>query len=151
MRKGVGIIALVFGALASSFYAQTPEPKIEKCKVCPKQTFKYKLISIGRSLSEPPITGLRIVVKQPRFNRTDMAELARVLKAMYCHEESISAVIFDDSKVAKQAHVVVDQLVGTRKVPELRGYFSFDKQTGKTQISFSTKRGNPPEEIALDL
>ena len=131
--------------------AQENATPIKECKVSLKEEVKYKLISIGRTVGEPYITGLRIVVKDKYFNKDDMVQLTKIIKARYCNEEIISVVMFDDAKVAKQARAVIDQLAGNRKVPEIRGFYSMDRKTEKEIISFSTKRGNPADEISIQL
>lgn len=131
--------------------AQDKSRPIKKCRVQTKNDGEYKLISISRTIREPIVTGLRIVVKDSDFNTADMKTIAAKIKAEYCEEAVISAAIFDDKRVAKQARSVIDYLTGTRMVPELRGFYSLDRTTGAELLSFSRKRGRPADEIKVHL
>lgn len=132
-------------------YAQERGEKIRECKVSYKPRVNYKLVSVGRTIREPIVTGLRIVLEPKDFKEEKLVQLTSLLKAKYCREQEISVVLFDDSTVAKEADVVVDELAGSRKVPELRGFYSFNRKTGKEEMSFSRIRGNPPDEVLLRL
>jgi hypothetical protein len=149
----LSLFLFVFSILAmrNENFAQSKGDEIRECTTSSKKGVKYKLISVGRTIREPGITGLRIAVNKKHFNQDEMVELAAIIKAKYCTAEIISVVIFDDAKVAKQARAVIDQLVGNRKVPELRGFYTFDRPKHVEKISFSRKRGNPTDEVVLTL
>lgn len=132
-------------------FAQGNSTPIKECKVSSAKNVKYKLISIGKAIRKPYITGLRIVVKDKFFTKDSMVQLAKIIKGRYCNEETIAVTIFDDAKVAKQARAVIDQLTANRKVPEIRGFYSLDRKTGEESISYSAKRGNSPSEISIQL
>lgn len=145
-------IAWLMNYLPIVSFAQEKSQKIIKCKVESSRKVKYKLVSIDRTEVKPPfITGLRIVLKKNRFNRNYMIKLAQRLNAEYCNEEVISAAIFDDYKAAKRADAVIEYLLKKRSVPELRGFYSLNRNTGEELIEFSAKRGNPPNEIKINL
>ena len=130
--------------------AQTPDTP-DKCKVPAGTKGKYKTISAGKSLPPESITGLRVFVAPKYFTRDKMTEIVAKLKSEYCHEEHLSVVFFDDADVARISRVVVDKLVGNSKVPEIRGFYSLNRETGKESLSFSTKRGNATDEIQIDF
>lgn len=131
--------------------AQENATSIKECKVKSQEKIKYKLISIGRSIREPFVVGLRIVLKDKYFNKDNMIQLTKIIKARYCNEENIAVTIFDDAKIAKIADIVVKHLSGERIIPEIRGFYAFERRNNYEKLSFSTKRGNPPDEISIQL
>ena len=84
---------MIPGFFSLNIFSQGRITKIKECKVEHKTSVKYKLISAGRTIREPIITGLRIVVNGKHFNKDEMVQLATFIKAKYCDEQVISVVI----------------------------------------------------------
>ena len=145
------LVLLLATSLTTTLSAQQISKEIKTCKVDHVNRVPYDLISSGRGLSDPIETGLRIVVAPKFYNAKDMEELAHILRLQYCQENHLSVVIFDAAKPAKEARAVVDQLTGKRAVPELRGFYSLDRTTDIEKMSFSTKRGNPTDEVKIQF
>jgi hypothetical protein len=132
-----------------SVSAQQVETK--ECIDSSKKKTPFRVISVGRSMGPDVITGIRVVVKQRYYNRDDMLQLAQNIKTRFCNESHLTVTIFDDSKVAKIGDIVFTQITGKRIVPEFRGYYSLDRSTGFERLSYSEKRGNPPDEVDIML
>ena len=145
----VVVITLLCCILATS--GQEVDPNLKACKVSSKPIVKYELVSAGVGLGKSPVVGLRIVVADKFFNRLQMELLVKQLGEKYCNATELGVTIFDDKKTAQNARVVVEHLSGKRVVPQIRGFYSANKSTGLSKLEFSTKRGNPTNEITLDL
>lgn len=154
--KNINLISFLFFSLIFipaflNVNAQENAKEIKECKVKSKEKIKYKLISIGRSIREPFITGLRIVVKDKYYNKEDMTQLSKIIKARYCNEENIAVTIFDEAKTAKIADIIIKHLSGERITPEIRGFYTLERENNIEKLSFSKKRGNSATEVSLQL
>ncbi len=148
-RSSLALICLsIFMAAGSS--AQQNQKGERKCVASSKRTIDYRLVSSGRGLGRG-VLGLRIVLAAKYFNRTDMMTLAENLREKYCREDVVGVTIFDNKRDAKVADIVVKHLSGVRKSKSIRGFYSLDRTRGLEKLSFSTKPGNPDDEVLLDL
>jgi hypothetical protein len=146
------IICIYLFLLFCSVVVGQPSTKTVECKVDSSKKFKYKIIAKERTINEPYIFSIRVVIKDnKKFNKENMLKFTENIKARFCNEERISVVIFDDEKTANESRVVADYLLDQRKAPELRGFYSLDRKTGSEGIQFSTKRGNPTDEVKIDI
>lgn len=143
-------IALILIIFVSNLAGQQSEGKITKCRVDSKESVKYKLIFTHKNSLPPYTLVLNIVVKQKDFNTKYMTRLAKTVSSQFCHENEISVTIFDDARAAKRTDIGA-YLAGEIVVPELRGFYSLQRDKKFESIEFSTKRGNPPDEIKIDL
>lgn len=154
-KKKYSILIITLGFILivclPTISGQTNDQRIIECKVSTRPLVKYKLVSIGRGIGKAPLLGLRIVVRDKYFNKNHMLLLVRQINEKYCYDNEIGVTIFDDEKIAKIARIVVEHLAGERVVPEIRGFYSYSRLTGKEQLEFSTKRGNPTSEMTFDL
>ena len=142
-------LLLIFVSLLLSMPSFAQEVKVEKCRSEVKGG-RYKLYSASYGMrGERPLL-LIIVVNQRRINREDMIQLARRLKSEYCHEEKLMTVIYDNRKYINHNYFV-DFLNSGGKKNWARGYYSFDRATGKDLIEFSSKLGNPTDENKINL
>ena len=143
-------IVLIGVFFAICITAQKPPNQIEKCRVDSKERVNYKLIFEHRNSLPPYALIAKIVVRQRNYNKEYMQRLAQTLASRYCHDDQISVAIFDDEKAARKTDMF-EYLIGHVKVPELRGFYSMDRAEKTSGIVFSTRRGNPPDEIKIDL
>ena len=146
-------VALTFFVLAvavNSLFGQS-----KKCDSDYKDSVEYKLVQNYKTDLPPYIRSLRVVVKQENINREFMIRLARTLRHRFCTDNEITAMIFDSKRVAR----TIDEgqfLMGRVKVPEVRGFYTLTSYTLANQgreesIEFSTKRGNPTNEVVVKL
>lgn len=151
-RGTAGMVSLVF--INVCFYVVSGQERLDKipqCDINQDNEVKYKVVYANRGIREPYTLGLRIVVKEKQVNREFILKLAESLRRRYCMDNDIGATIFDDKEIAKSADAIVDQLLGKKQIPEIRGFYSLDRKNGIEKVSFSSKRGNPPDEIVIDL
>jgi hypothetical protein len=115
-----------------------------------KDRAKYELIFSQRITLPPYTRDVRIVVRQKNFNRDYMLRLARTLRQRFCKDDEISVVIFDSKRVAKTMDMGLF-LRGKIKVSELRGFYTLTNHGKSESIQFSTKKGNPNNEVLVKL
>lgn len=149
MNKTAIIIYLVLMLSLAASGQRSSE--IVECKIDSNKQFKYKIVTKSRSLGERPILGMYVVIKDnKKYNKEDMLKFTENIKMRFCNEEIISVVIFDDQKTAYSKNVT-DYLLEYRKSPELRGFYSLDRKTSRESLKFSPRRGNPAEEVKIDI
>lgn len=120
----------------------------QKCQILEKKV-KYK---IGfKSVNDSNDILLQISVKPKNINREYILRLAKRLRSEYCDAEKITVIIFDDAALAQTYLSMKEYIQSKGKIVEMRGFYSFDKSSGKEGIEFSTKRGNPTDENKIDL
>lgn len=122
---------------------------IQKCQSSVKGG-EYILTSAGHTIEGEKVLLILIVVKSQNINRDFMLKLAERLKSEYCNEKKLQAVIFDDRKLADISSIS-KYVESEGKTILMRGYYSFDRTSGKEEIEFSAKRGNSTDEIKIDL
>jgi hypothetical protein len=139
----VALLLVYFGAI-QGFGQGRP------CGDKPKIGFEYKIVENTQTAFPPNVRSLRVVVQAKYFDDTHMKLLAQSLRKRFCTDDMISAMIFDDVKVAK--HLDEGQfLMGRINAPEVRGFYSL-KDRGKHEfIEYSRIRGNPTNEVILKL
>ncbi|HVE56283.1 MAG TPA: hypothetical protein VNB22_05600 [Pyrinomonadaceae bacterium] len=148
--KKVPIYLYIVLILSIATFGQTSSETVE-CKIDSNKKFKYNIVTKSRTLGEQPIFGMYVVIKDnKKYNKEDMLKFTENIKMRFCNEERISVVIFDDKK-AIYSKVVTDYLLGYNKAPELRGFYSLDRKTNKEGIQFSLQRGNPTDEVKIDI
>lgn len=139
----------VLGFIAELFvvgHAQTTS--IKKCDSTIKGG-QYRLISEDRTRDG---TGLLIfiVVDSKRINESDLKKVASRIKAEYCNEPNLQAVIADKRKFADP--IVLFEFTDSKgRIVKMRGFYSFDRKAGTENLEFSRKRGNPTEEVKVTL
>ncbi len=145
MRKSKIIrLAVWFFTLVAISFAQNDE--VKKCKTDIKGG-NYKVVFSGKSLKSPNTLSLFIVVKPKNITSEYLYKLAKRLKSEYCYEEKLIVSIFDNKKYANIDSLKVKK--GDKNY--LRGSYSFDNSSKKEYLSFSSKLGNPADEIKLVL
>lgn len=145
--KQIFLLPILFSLFLIPCLAQSV--KVQKCKSEVKGR-KYKLVSEGRGIREDKSLLIFIAVKPKSLNREFMTQLARRLKSQYCNEQRIQVVIFDDQKIANPDSLW-EYLESKGQTFLMRGFYSFDRLTGKDEIEFSSKRGNPTTENQIKL
>ena len=136
--------------LTSSLHAQT-----KKCVADKREAIDYKLVQNYKNNLPPYIRSLRVVIKKENFNRAFMVRLANAIRIRFCSDEEISAILFDDKRVAESLDVG-QFLAGRVKVPEVRGFYARTSSTSAGDgsdefVQFSTERGNPTNEVIIKL
>lgn len=149
------IIALfVLGGASKVTVAQTTEkksPPPKKCKTSGKVGGKYKfLFSIRNSTIEDKSLSIFIVIKPENINKQYLLEFVKRIRQEYCNESSIVVQIFEDKKNAGTFTV---EYYAINKIADegYRGAYVLDRDTGLEGLRFSTKRGNPIDEIRIEL
>jgi hypothetical protein len=151
LRRFASVVTVFILSLGlSTSFGQTV-----KCVPDDKEAVKYELVQNYVTDLPPYTRSLRVVVKKENFNRAFMVRLANALRMRFCSDEEISAVIFDDKHVAESLNMG-DFLTGRVTPPEVRGLYALTSYTlankGKEEsIEFSTKRGNPTNEVVINL
>lgn len=125
------------------------EQNIKKCKV-PKSTGgKYTLSSESRPIGRSDEVIVDVIVKPGHFNTSFMNEFGKRIKATYCHENVILLSIFDS-----KTDIVgwnYDWVLSQGKDDRRRGTYLFDRKAAKDAVEFSTKKGNPINEVRIDF
>ncbi|MFN0140735.1 MAG: hypothetical protein ACKVQW_11710 [Pyrinomonadaceae bacterium] len=127
--------------------AQTKDPK--KCNAAMKDG-KYTWAGIAPQLKSPDSYFGYVLIKPKDVNRDYMVKLAKRLKAEYCQAEKFQVVIFDNKKYAN-SDSMRDYTLSKGKTILMRGFYSFDRSSGKDILEFSTKFGHPTTEVQIDL
>ena len=122
----------------------------QRCEASPNIGFEYKIVENTKTDFPPHVRSLRVVVKAKYFDDIHMKLLAQSLRKRFCNDDMISALIFDDLKVDKTLNEG-QFLLGRVRPGEVRGIYALSDD-GKTEsIEYSTKRGNPFNEVVLKL
>ena len=147
------LLPVVLAFLAFGITVSAQSRKIEKCNVRSKDQPKYDVIFEQKNDLAPYWLGVDIVVRPENFNADFMRGLADTLTRRYCHDNYISVTIYDEKRAARNTtdSVMALYLRGRIKVPALRGFYSFDKDSKHVGVSYSTKRGNPTDEVRIEL
>jgi hypothetical protein len=125
---------------------------ITECKSNIANPVKFKVLRVSPSIREPFTLGIDVAVRKKDFNREFMIRFAQTIRARYCMENAIGVAIVDDKKVfLADPEIIAYHLGGIKKSPVIRGFYSFNRLTGVNVIGFSTKRGNPDDEIVIDF
>jgi hypothetical protein len=145
----LAVFTLGIFILLLSLSADAQWRKVKRCQATEKAG-KYKLFFDWRPLDERRTVSAYIIVKPKNINRKYLLQVARRLKSEYCYDEKLNVIIFDDIKLIS-ADPVLDYANSDQKIVKWRGLYSFDRATGKESFEFSTKLGNPTNEVQVDL
>lgn len=143
---------LVVGALLGFccvFSVKAQKKQVQKCDSSVTGG-KYDWVGIAPLLKEPDHLFGSVLVKPKNINRDYLIQLARRLKSEYCSAQEFQVVIFDNSKYAN-SYSIQDYTSSGAKIILMRGFYSFDRKTGKDLLEFSTKPGNVTTEVQIDL
>jgi hypothetical protein len=132
--------------LAFAFSASAQKKKTVRCKT-DIPSVKYE---IGSGFRSKPIQ-INIYVDPELIEKDVLIQLAKTLKAEFCNEEKAQFIIFDDRKHINSGDALRDYVDSGGKLILMRGFYSFDRKTGKDTIEFSKKPGNPTTEVQIDL
>jgi len=137
------ILVCVFAAnLVGSTTAQTCESQVKGGK--------YKWAGIDPTLTDPGSYFGFVLVRSKDIDREYIIKLAHRLKDEYCKAQRLQVVIFDNRK-----HTGSDALLAYQesngRIVLMRGFYAFDRTSGRDVIEFSTKLGNPTTEVTIDL
>ena len=143
------LILVILCCFCSVTQTKSQNRDSQKCKSEVKGG-KYKLAYEVRPLRGDEGLLLLIVIKPKNVNREFMIQLANRLKSTYCQEKSFQAVIFDDKTLAN-VDSMTELIQSKGKTILMRGFYSFNRETGKDDLEFSTKRGNSTTEIQIKM
>ena len=141
---------LLFVALLFGFVLWT-DAQVNPRKKCSTGTNggRYHLVSESRALDQEGLL-IFIVVKPDRINEEYLRQVASEIKARYCNEVRVVTVISDKKKYADPA-VLSEYRDSKSRIAKMRGFYSFDRRNGIERLEFSTRLGNPPDEIKVKL
>jgi hypothetical protein len=109
-------------------------------------TITYRVATRMRS---PVELILEISVEPENFTRDKMFLLARQLNKDFPNESRIYAVIFDSESAARNYNPAGGTYSISKKLE--RGEYFLDRVKGRESINFSTRRGNPVDEIKVSI
>lgn len=145
MINKITLLSIILFSVCFSVVGQ--KQKIETCSAKNLKGGEYKLISVIYPVNTPHKVVLDIWIKPKNFTKEYMTKLATRLRATYCNEDYISVSIFDNKK--DQLGSGHDFIISGGKINRSRGYYWLNKKTGEEGISFSTKPGNPIDEVKI--
>lgn len=113
------------------------------------QAVTYKVSTFARIPAEHNKLILLISTEPESFTRDKMLVLARQLNKDFPNEQRIYAVIFDSEAAVRN----YDPAGGTYSMSKKleRGEYYLDRVKGRESINFSSRRGNPVDEIKITL
>lgn len=144
-HRAILFMLIIISVQSTLSFAQCPVSKADR-----KNEVKVNIAQSYKSNLPPFYRALRIVVKQKDFTHDSMVRLAKTIRNKFCQDDEITAIIFDDKRVA----MTMDEgqyLIGEIKVPEVRGFYSYSKEDNYEGIEFSTERGKPFNEVRIKL
>jgi hypothetical protein len=146
----VRYISALIAVLIVWFAAKPSSAQELACIADRGASFDYDIIENTKSAFFPNTRMLRVVIKPKFFDEKHMRELARALRCRFCEDMEISALIFDNVKAAK-ALDMRQFLTGNLASREVRGIYALTDGGKFSSIEYSTKRGNPFNEVVLKL
>jgi hypothetical protein len=81
---------------------------------------------------------VQISVKPENINPDDLTALATTLKRLFCKDDRVTVVIFDEERYAKNFSPVEENPYYKRGLESMRGEFFFDRTTNEAFVEFST-------------
>jgi hypothetical protein len=111
---------------------------------------KYRVGFQRRTKGKPSILLVQISVAPEHFNFAAIKLLAQQLKKDFQHEQHLTVLISDDYDTARSSDLLVD-IMRREPPPGYRGVYELDSTAGREGINFSTKRGNPINEVDIDV
>jgi hypothetical protein len=145
-RRPIGFAILVMAAIVPLRAQKT----IGKCEVRQPYRVKYDLVFEHENSLPPKMLMVDIVVAPTNYNVDYMTRLARTLVTRYCNRDHLSVAIFDDKRAAKDTNML-EFLRGRIEAPAVRGFFFIDREKKQARITFSEKRGDPTDQIKIDV
>lgn len=145
----IRIVVLASLILCVSFVSSAQDQKIKKCSVPKEMKGKYKLALEARPLGESKKIILDVVIKPKNFTKEYMTEFVNRIRAEYCNEDIISLAIFDNKKSVQNWYR--NFATSGKKIDEKRGTYLLNRKTGEEGIEYSTKAGNPINEVRIEL
>lgn len=157
------LIAMISAAAFGPSFGETMQKNISTCKLqndhlnAPhyKVGLTYEAPSEIPSGSEavPQMTVVYISISPDNINRDDLLRLVQVLKSVFCREDRLFAVLFDDSAYIEQIYVPVQPLF-RRAEESKRGYYYIDRKSGHEYLTFcavGSIQKNLAKAIWIDL
>jgi hypothetical protein len=144
MKSVLGSLFLVASFGLGSIHAQ----RVQKCDVS-AAAGRYKVIFATRPNSVGSEVLLDVVISPKNFNRSFMNDFVRRIRATFCKEDTISISLFDSEKAAKGWHYIY--MISKGQTDSRRGTYMFNRRSGKEALEFSTKPGNPIDEVKMEL
>ena len=135
-------VAILIGLIAQSVTAAGQ--KIKRCKVRTKvkNAPPYQTGMAYRTVPSKLLgTGIEAVVQiyiAPRYlNHDDLLRLALKLKQVYCEEEELFILLYDNPAYIKHIYITNDAWFN-RAEDAKRGYYIRSRKTGEEYITYST-------------
>ena len=141
------LIAMISAAAVAPNLGETVQKNISKCRPHNDHlnTPHYKVGVSYEAPSEipsgaeavPQMTVVHISINPDNINRDDLLSLVQVLKSVFCKEERLFAVLFDDPAYIEHIYVPVQPLF-RRAEESKRGYYYIDRKSGQEYLTFCT-------------
>jgi hypothetical protein len=157
------LIAMISAAALVPNFGDTMRKKISRCK--PQNDHvnapDYEIGVTYEAPSEipsgleavPQMTVVHISISPDNINRDDLLRLVHVLKSVFCKEDRLFAVLFDDPAYIEQIYVPVQPLF-QRAEQSKRGYYYVDRKSGQEYLTFCAAgsiRKNLVKAVWIDL
>jgi hypothetical protein len=91
-----------------------------------------------------------VLVRPKDINEDFLLALASRLKAEYCHATTLQVVIFYSKKYANPLSIE-DLAQSKGETILMRGFYTFDRESGRDKLEFSKRLGNRTTEIQIDI
>jgi hypothetical protein len=147
LLRYIASLLICLQVCAGLAYGQVPARCHGKEKVNHAPKYRIGWVA-GYSVKGPKALAVAISINPRHFTREEMTALARQLGQDLCNEQRIVVSILDDYQAAKHYDLSNEK---TWPKLRLRGYYELDRDTGKEVIHFSLKRGNPVDEVTINL
>lgn len=157
------LIAMISAAALGPDFGETMQKNISTCK--PRNDLlnaphyrvgvSYEAPSEIPSGSEavPQMTVVHISISPDNINRDDLLRFAHVLKSVFCKEDRLFAVLFDDPAYIEQIYVPVQPLF-RRAEESKKGYYYLDRKNGQEYLTFcqaGSIKNNLANAVWIDL
>ena len=120
------------------------------CRAPKLDSGRYKLLFTTRGVTGDKTLILYILLKSEDINRGYLLTVAERINKTYCNEASVIAAIFDERKYAG-TFAVTDFAVSRNVYPGYRGQYRLNRQPISETLMYSSKKGNPIDEVEIDL
>lgn len=162
--KRLVLIAMIFSATAvAPDVGSTVRKQISRCKLqndhldAPpyRLGMGYEAPAEIPSGAEavPRMTVVQVSVQPDNINRDDLLRLVQVLKNVFCKEERVFVVLFDDPAYIDRLYVSAQPWF-RRAEQSKRGYYYIDRKSGEEYLTFSTAgtiQKNTDKAVWIDL
>ncbi len=124
--------------------------RVKSCEPRAVDGGTYKWAAIDPLLRDPNSYFGFVLVRPQNVKRDFLVKLATRLKSDYCKAEKLQVVIVDKRRYANSTSLT-DYADSRGRIVLMRGFYSFDRVSGRDLLEFSSRFGNPTTENQIDL